>query len=212
MPDNKIHIRVELAKDNSGKLSLMAYFSEKAPNVAKDSEGYYWIPTTEEKDFLNDAFGLMPGMEIKHLSGENIEKQIEEPESIIEEKPEPPIVEKPETITENNEDAHIIEEKPEEIISAPPEKQENKPDDIPNFEKNSEDPIFEVTQKDTEVKDTSGEEKPDEEEILVKADEAAIEAALKKKEEKDKSLVEADEQTIIDRVLSQKKKGKWSRK
>jgi hypothetical protein len=28
----------------------------------------------------------------------------------------------------------------------------------------------------------------------------------------DKSFVEADEQTIIEKVLSQKKKGKWSRK
>ena len=51
--------------------------------------------------------------------------------------------------------------------------------------------------------------------ILVEADADAIEAALKKHSKKDdniESFKEADEQTIVDRVLRQKKKGKWSKK
>ena len=43
------------------------------------------------------------------------------------------------------------------------------------------------------------------------ADEEAIDAALKKKQQGDKTIVEADEDTIVEKVLSQKKKGKWSK-
>ena len=39
----------------------------------------------------------------------------------------------------------------------------------------------------------------------------AIDAALKKHSEKDDYMVQADEKTIIDKVLNQKKKGKWNK-
>jgi len=48
--------------------------------------------------------------------------------------------------------------------------------------------------------------------MVVEADQDAIEAALKKHTKEDETLVEADEQTIIDKVLSQKKKGRWSKR
>jgi len=70
--------------------------------------------------------------------------------------------------------------------------------------------------EETTDEEKTGEDKKEEDEgIIVEADADAIEAALKKhvgKDDKDNSIVEADEQTIIDKVLSQKKKGKWSRK
>jgi hypothetical protein len=50
-----------------------------------------------------------------------------------------------------------------------------------------------------------------EERVIVEADDAAIDAALKRHIDDDKSFVEVDEQTILDRVLSQKKKGKWTK-
>ena len=56
------------------------------------------------------------------------------------------------------------------------------------------------------------EDRKKEERLIVEADDDAIEAAIKRRIEDDKSFVEVDEQTIIDRVLSQKKKGKWSKK
>ena len=48
---------------------------------------------------------------------------------------------------------------------------------------------------------------------MKEADNDAIEKALKKHvdTENDDSMKEVDEQTIIDRVLSQKKKGKWGK-
>ena len=51
-----------------------------------------------------------------------------------------------------------------------------------------------------------------EEKVIIEADDAAIDAALKKHWEREKSFVEADEKTIIDKVLNQKKKGKWDKK
>ena len=57
-----------------------------------------------------------------------------------------------------------------------------------------------------------GEKKEYGEDMIVKADQEAIEAALKKHTKEAESIVEADEQTIIDKVLSQKKKGKWSKR
>ena len=49
--------------------------------------------------------------------------------------------------------------------------------------------------------------------MIVEADADAIDDAIKKHtKEDDESIVEADEQTIIDKVLSQKKKGRWSKK
>jgi len=63
--------------------------------------------------------------------------------------------------------------------------------------------------------ETSGDEKKDKDEaLLVEADGDAIERAIKKHtdEDKDDSMVEVDEQMIIEKVLSQKKKGKWAKK
>ena len=48
--------------------------------------------------------------------------------------------------------------------------------------------------------------------LIVEADAEAIDEAIKKHSKDDDAIVEADEQTIIDKVLSQKKKGRWSRK
>ena len=75
-------------------------------------------------------------------------------------------------------------------------------------------PKVEVKQGiDTDDADKKSDKNP-EEGILVEADADAIEAALKKhsKDDKADSFKEADEKTIVDRVLSQKKKGKWSKK
>lgn len=75
------------------------------------------------------------------------------------------------------------------------------------FGKKEKEAVFEVTEEESKSKDI------DEinEGIIAKADDAAIERALKKNVDDDKTIKEVDEQTIIEKVLSQKKKGKWSR-
>ena len=247
---DKIHIKIELWKDEkSNELSLMTYFDSNAPNFSKDEEGYYWMPTVEEKDFLNEAFELMPTQgsisPIPHKTvteppkekedlepkletdteikkEEDIEHKEQELEPTIEVStpepmPEPEIKEerKPWKLPSPFEKKTETEEKP---VDMPPTEErsadmpptEEKPVDVPPLEKKEEDGVFEETE---EPKPTEGEDKNKEEEegFLVEADEEAIDAALRKKEERDRSMVEADEDTIVEKVLSQKKKGKWSK-
>lgn len=199
MTDNKIHIKVELSRDNSGKLALTTIFDEKAPNFSKDEEGYYWTPTVEEKDFINEAFELLPATKTK-IS-----------QSKTDSKPAAPKVEKPPVEPE-------IKNEMEPAIISSVDVEIKKPEETPAppLEKKEDTAVFEVTTEEAEPnkpEELEPAKKLEDESILVSADADAIDAALKKRrEEKDKTIVEADEQTIIDKVLSQKKKGKWGRK
>lgn len=201
MTNNKINIRVELARNTkTGKLALTAIFNENAPNFSKDKEGYYWIPTVDEKDFLNEAFQLMPrGQTVQTFNKKMSPKQLE-PELEDTEKTDLEIEEEQVEKAESPKNFEKIEDM---ITSKPQEKNKTAV-----FEKAEEDEEGEETENETEEK-----EEEDDEGLIVSADEEAIDAALNKRRgEKDNSMREADEQTIIDRVLSQKKKGKWSRK
>jgi len=214
MTKDKIHIRVELSKDGSGNLSLATVFDEKSPNFKKDEEGYYWIPTTEETEFLNDAFNMLPSNQKntkKTTSSSSSSESGTINKTTISEIPvkEEKIEEKPEQKIEN--------ETPEQIKKdiLEPEIKEK----IETKEKEEKEPaVFEVTDEEQinqDEKETSENKEKDEESehILVKADEEAIEAAIRKKQqEKNSDMVEADERTIIDKVLSQKKKGRWTKK
>jgi len=218
--DDNVNIKLEVCKDKtSGKLLLMAHFNSNAPNVFEEKDCVCWMPTNEERDLLNEAFEFIP------LEGGPIPsvKTISHPQQIKEERPAPePVIQ-------------------EEIKVTPVIKKDTpKPTDLPPLEKPNDSDVFEVTdeniKKDDLGKDidkkieeipykadkqNAEEPEPDEQEtekkegaegIIVEADSDAIEAALKKHTEKDESMVEADEQTIIDKVLSQKKKGKWSKR
>ena len=85
------------------------------------------------------------------------------------------------------------------------------------IEKIGEEPKFDIKKEPTKEVEAVVEEEPKDKDIdidkgfIVEADAEAINAALKKHTE-DEKLVQADEQTIVDRVLSQKKKGKWNKK
>jgi len=296
--DNKINLKLEGLKDKtSGQLLLMAHFNQNAPNVFKEKENIFWMPTVEEKDFLNEAFKMLPEENTVSPSKDTISKP-EEPKEIIselEESKEP--ISKPEELKE------IVEELEEskEIISEPgeprviisePEKpkeikdstevqsqtEESNPTDISpdteleestdyvdtfeDFKKDDIDKNIDDIDKNTDDidKNTDNIDKniddidkrtddidkntddnhnkierddipPDidgpiieelkaeelktlekDKAIIVEADADAIDAALKKRTKKDDSIIEADEQTIIDKVLSQKKKGRWSSK
>ncbi|RLF53601.1 MAG: hypothetical protein DRN24_00415 [Thermoplasmata archaeon] len=214
MSKDKINIKLEVCRDNtSGKLTIMAHFDAKAPNVIIDKNGYSWMPTIEEKNLLTEAFELITPISYTKPSTSNTYNTIKE------EKPTP--------------EPAIREETPTSLETEP--KTEEKPinnNDMPPLEKTNDEPVvFEVTEekieKDideklgqeaskttgSETTTTKEKEEGGEEKIIVEADSEAIEAALKKHIEKDKddSFVEVDEQTIIDKVLNQKKKGKWRR-
>jgi hypothetical protein len=262
---DKIHIRIELCKDeNSGNITLLTYFDPNAPNLSQDNKGFYWLPTSEEKDFINDVFALFPEFEMKSPSHEKIvseslekreEKPIEsrpqinmerkEPEPSYspptETKEEPRTLYPPQTNMENKEsqstpveptenreepktlyppENNMENKESETPISPPPysdmekkepesppspfEKQEREypVDNIPPFQKTEESESGETQQNSDEIKDDSKKD-------FVEADDQAIDRALEKGEEKE--MVEADEDTIVEKVLSQKQKGKWTR-
>ncbi len=190
--DDKIHIKLEICRDeDSNKLMIMTHFDTNAPNFFKDNNGYFWMPTIEEKNLLNEAFELMPASSMTTSPTKSTpkppEKQVAPPPVKTEFKPEEPQIDK---------------------------KEETPPTNIPPFEETSESDVFEATEEEPENESATNEEKEEEKGFLVEADDEAIEAAIKKHGpvEDDKSIVEVDEQTIIEKVLSQKKKGKWSSK
>lgn len=218
--DEKVNIKLEVCRDKtSGKLSIIAHFNSNAPNIYQQKDGYYWMPTSEEKDLLNEAFDLMP------VDGGIITTEKPSPKTEIKE-------EKPEI-------EPVIEEEIKVTAGTNSDEEKTKTVDLPPLERSNDKDIFEVTdeqiKKDDMKKDidkkieeesekideknieepASDNEEPDKKEederIIVEADNEAIENALKKRTEKDKTIVEADEQTIIDKVLSQKKKGRWSK-
>jgi hypothetical protein len=216
---NKVNIKLEIIKDkSSGDLAIVAYFDSKAPNVTIDKNEYVWMPTIEEKDLIIDVFN--------YFSTKSILKQ-EEPKKTTTNEPFPKKIPEAEPIPEK--------------IPSKDTKSEEKPEQLPPLEKEEEPTVFEITddkitsddldtkpeKKETmdakvnvkpsepEEQKQTEEKKDDEEGIIVEADAATIEEALKKytdKDNQDETIVEADEQTIIDKVLSQKKKGKWSKK
>lgn len=196
--DDKIYIRLEICKDkNSDELTIMTHFDSNAPNFSKDKDGYFWMPTLEERNFINEAFELIPTNNIKSLSPEKPTGKSLEEEKLAAPKPQ----------------FNIEDKKPEKIRSPFESKVEKKPADLPPLKKREEEVVFEKTEEESKSNDLESEIKKEDEDkgILVKADDPAINAVLKKSEEKDNSIVEADEQTIIEKVISQKKKGKWSK-
>lgn len=264
--NEKIHIKLEICKDNSGKLTIMAHFNNNAPNIIINNNEYTWMPTIEEKELLNDAFNYFPlnkktnQEEVKPKSPEpEIQKPImefkneqeikthekfkpiEEVKPSTEQKPleHRPIEEKPikyekpdETIQQINKQQITKEEHTKTIEEEPVEEKKGKPnvfeiavDDKPPLDEVEEPKSRgemevkvqikkeEINEEELDTDIKSKKEKEEEEKILKEADNDAIEKALKKHIDNgdDDTIKEVDEQTIIDRVLSQKKKGKWGK-
>jgi len=247
-------MKLEVYKDKtSGKLSIMAHFSFNASNIFKEKDYYFWIPSQEEKDILDEAFDLFslapsfnktstsPNTYEDELKDNKFDKQIDEttePQTIQKEKMEMPEMN---NFNQDNIDNEIKEDDKTNIQDIKPNPPKENKEDIPPIEKDLEtSDVFEITEeesnnqdvkdiinkkideipnkeenndsKDKSDKTDKDNKKDDDEGIIVEADSEAIEAALKKHSDQDDSIVEADEKTIIDRVLNQKKKGKWSKK
>jgi hypothetical protein len=218
--DDTINIKLEVCRDKtSNKLSIMAHFNDSAPNIFKENGEYYWKPTHEEKELLNEAFELIQFNKPNTNPNINTPEQYEINDIKVETEMESKI---PEQKTEDMPPIENIDKSP--IFGANSDDKENT-----SYEKNKEPPRdFTPTKNEEtinleEFKNPKEQKKPEIDEfepnksdidkgLIVEADSEAIHAALNKYTEKDESIVEADEQTIIDRVISQKKKGKWSQR
>jgi hypothetical protein len=58
--NENIYIKLEISRDPmTGHLNLMTRFDTNAPNFVKDENGFSWLPTQEEREFLNEAFEIV---------------------------------------------------------------------------------------------------------------------------------------------------------
>ena len=110
--------------------------------------------------------------------------------------------------------------KNEEVKNFKPEPFSNSAD-VKTYEPNQNiehiDPYYKPKQEEVKkesqyVKNTHKEKKELNEGVITEVETNAIDAALKKYTDKEEYMVQADEKTIVDKVLSQKKKGKWNRR
>ena len=222
--EDKVSIKLEVLRDSStGKLKIMAHFDVKASNVFIDKNEYVWMPTIEERNLLNEAFKFIPSESYTSEPTSTITqgKEIEMPE--LEKEPEPVKSEEPpievKSVFDEPKKENITYEKEEPAVFEVTKEDSPEPKPDKEIEKPVQDMDAKVEVKPTEETTESEESKEEIEEdegIIVEADADAIEAALKKhtgkNDDLDDSMVEADEKTIVDKVLSQKKKGKWSKK
>jgi hypothetical protein len=208
--DNKINVKLEVCKDNlTGKLSIRAHFDTNAPNIYEEKDGFYWIPTNEEKDFINETFKLIP----LQSNSINPDKQINRP-IIREEKKQINIEERitePEIQSEidNVYETPTIEERLKEPILKKNREQTKSYDFLKETNNVNQIQDKEPIIKSEEIIMGSEKEQVENEKMIGKADTDAIEAALLKHTKKEPPLSETDEKIIVDKILNQKKKEKW---
>jgi hypothetical protein len=55
-----IYVSLQLEKDvTSGELLITIQFDRNAPNFFTNKNMFSWCPTTEELDFINEAYGVL---------------------------------------------------------------------------------------------------------------------------------------------------------
>ena len=161
---NNIYVKIQLEKnDLTGNLILRTQFDANAPNFLQDDNQISWCPTTEELEFLNEAFNLLSKNQRKKSS------------------------------QNNNDDLSLVEETIDTITK------EEKNDSVQhNFDHS------------TEPQAPASPLKADAAGIIVTSDSKALDEIIKRKQNGEGVMIEADEETIVDKVLKQKKKGaKW---
>lgn len=194
--DKNIYIRLEICKDkNTGSLMLQTRFDPNAPNVTLEKDAYFWYPTREEQQFLNEAFDLIPphtpaSVSPKKPSSKTEKKtpakQTPDPDNV----PHPPLPPSPFDHTQ-----HATTSQPKSTTNDTT----YPPPFTPRIEKPPSCQTIIIPPKD------------EDDNIYHQADNKAIDAALKRRLKHDnQEKAEADEPNIIEKVLKQKKKGKWS--
>jgi len=218
--DDNVNIKLEVCKDKaSGKLLIKAHFNKKAPNVFEEKSGTYWLPTVEEKNLLHEAFQLLP-TDVYQNPPDNYNVNNDTNPTDYTQDPKTQENNNTNSYDDYNNDNVKTDDLPqfdnpnETDLPLTDDEQIKKDDDKGKIDKKVDDAIKKADKKTPdEIYNAPDTEKLLEDDgLIVEADSEAIEAALKKHSDRDKTLVEADEQTIIDKVLSQKKKGKWSKR
>ena len=62
MEKKQIYVKIQVEKDaETNQIMLKARFDPDAPNFHQDNYGISWVPTSAELEFINEAFGMIPG-------------------------------------------------------------------------------------------------------------------------------------------------------
>jgi hypothetical protein len=191
MPEKKDNgIKLELSRDKTtGKLNIAVRFNSKASNIIVENGNYTWIPTFEEKELIDEAFDL--------ISSEKMPKSTTSDEKTME-------IKKPIETEERAEIEKSIETEKDASIEL-----KDKIETLTEKNKLKKDDELETK---VDIKSKSEEDETEKEKgDIVEVGDDSIESAINKHIKKDEPLKEADEHTIIDKVLSQKKKGRWKK-
>lgn len=176
-----IHVKLQIEKDSSsGGLTININFDKNAPNFVDDKHAICWTPTLEEMDFIYETF-------------EMISHKYQNQKKTTAHSVTPPKKSEDENKEWNSEDS-------------------SKDKQTPSDSSQSED----VSDENTDPESQQKKDDKIDDKLFVQADEETIDAiASRGKHEEDTTvgedgfIVEADEKTIIDKVLRQKSKKKW---
>lgn len=219
--DDNVNIKLEVCKDKvSGKLLIKAHFNSKAPNIFEEKGGTLWMPTVEEKNLLHEAFQLLPTDAYHNTNESNkvytdTNQTDDMKDTKTQENNDSKSYEQYSNDNTKTDDLTLNERYNESEVSETEDEKTKKEDYNGKIDKKVDDAIKKTDKKPSDDLYNSDQETDklfEDEGLIVEADSEAIEAALQKHTDRDKTIVEADEQTIIDKVLSQKKKGKWSKR
>ena len=84
--NENIFVKLQIEKNtNSGKLALNVHFDSDTPNFYADRNSINWYPTSEELNFVNEAFELLSDHKFKSKNSEEkkITTQYEKQENTI---------------------------------------------------------------------------------------------------------------------------------
>jgi hypothetical protein len=82
--NSKIYVKLQVEKDqDSGELVIKTYFDPDAPNFYQDKKEVSWIPTSEEIEFINEAFELIPPYKSKGGHFGNVSKKNKKDETPV---------------------------------------------------------------------------------------------------------------------------------
>jgi len=176
--NENIYVALEIQKDVEAKgLALSVQFDRNAPNFLEENGLISWCPTCDELDFITEAFALMGG---NHLRFPEKEQETEEEgEAELEQEEDHP------SQLEQTNYSH----RSSEIRIAP------LPNNLTIDETDDQRPL---NRRDRE----------DEEKVFIQADEKKIDEILQRKKQMAKQHYEhdAEDKTIVDRMMKQKKK------
>lgn len=186
--NENIFIALEIQKSVESKgLGLSVQFDRNAPNFLEEKGLIRWCPTSDELDFISEAFALVGGNPVQFPEKED---ETEEEEVVEQEQEE-------ETSSEEEQEEDLSSEVEQSSYSHRSSEIRIAP--LPNN----------LTIEETEDRrPTYAKDRDSEEKVFIQADEKKIDEILKRKKQmaREQHTQDSEDKTIIERMMKQKKK------